>query len=79
MSASSRSTLYLYTVYDHPADYPQHFVVRKFAIGPGTVTQTDDVQLYESLPLVWRAMMDQGLVCLPRSTDDDPKIVETWM
>lgn len=70
--------LYIYTVYDHPTDYPDHFVVRQFSIGVGAVIPRDAWQ-FKSLAGARQFLYDRGLVCLPRSEGDDPKIVESWI
>ena len=64
-------------VYDHPADCPDHFVVRRWHIttsglvpGPGwPVDALADA----------RELVPPGLVCIPRHPDDDPAIVEMWI
>lgn len=73
----SREVLSIWTVYQHPKDYPAQFVARRFeATNPLTVTtdflQADDLNgLREQLPA--------GLYRLPRESGDDPVIVETWL
>lgn len=73
----SREVLSIWTVYQHPKDYPAQFVARRFeATNPLTATtdllQADDLNgLREQLPA--------GLYRLPRESGDDPVIVETWL
>jgi hypothetical protein len=71
-----------YTIYDHPRDCPEKFVVRQFLIGvsaaevepvPGPLVAVSDT-LHEA-----REAIPPGLVCFPRQEGDDPKIVETWL
>lgn len=70
--------LEMFTIYDHPKDYPNHFVVRKWIIHgpepePGSV-----LSLSETLDAA-RNSIPAGLVCLSRNVEDDPVIVETWV
>lgn len=66
--------LELWTVYDSPIDLPGRFVARKWLLDQPTRELLQDKTL-EGL----RAKLPQGLTCLQRSPQDDPKIVETWL
>jgi hypothetical protein len=67
----------MWTVYEHPRDYPDHFVARKFLVT--TVTQpTTDMFVADSLEEL-RSLLPHGLHRLPRFEHDDPKIVEVWL
>lgn len=74
---TNENTLTIWTIYDHPRDYPDKFVARPTYVGQRTsigrtVLQADTLAaLRELLPL--------GLVRMPRLPEDDPVIVETWM
>jgi len=72
--------LEMYTVYDHPKDYPEAFVVRRFRItkdGP----LPDDRFLFISIDLdtCRELMMMMQLTRVMRDADDDPVILETWL
>lgn len=70
-------TLPIWTVYDHPTDFPEAFVARLWI---GT-DPTDQVLVSDDLDEV-RAMVAAqmpGAVCLARADGDDPKILETWL
>lgn len=71
--------LTLWTVYDHPLDYPDHYVVRPFMVVDGTVTPGDSSYLYRDLDLAREWLHRMGLFRLERSPEDDPTIVETWV
>jgi hypothetical protein len=71
--------LYLYTVYDHPKDYPNHFVARRFEVSGDAAGATSDMQLFDSLEEVRKLFQSWGLFCLGRSRMDEPQIVETWV
>lgn len=67
-----------WTVYDHPADYPQHFVARRWIARGGAVIATAEMFTADSLEEL-RALLPPGLIVFPRSPSDDPTIVECWM
>lgn len=75
IAGSSDRQLQVWTIYDHPTDFPNKFAARRFVYDKptGDVITTDDI---ENLRTFFRS---QGLTCLPRSESDDPVIVETWM
>lgn len=66
--------LELWTIYDSPIDLPGSFVARKWVMETPTSELLQDKTL-EGL----REKLPPGLLCMPRSPGDDPKIVETWM
>lgn len=76
--APTHEPLVMYTVYEHPRDYPDEFVIRRCAIGPGTITP--DRTLFARGPTLEsvRDQLPRGLVCLRRLPDDEPQIVEVW-
>jgi hypothetical protein len=57
--------------------YPDHWVVRQFRIGPGTI-EPGTVITAESLEEA-RAYVPTLLTRLPRMPEDDPTIVEVWL
>lgn len=74
-------TLFTYTVYDSPADYPGRFVVRRFRVIPNSEPLPDPEPFYIGTDL--EAVRDKlerfGLFKIPRDPQDDPVIVETWI
>lgn len=64
----------IFCIYDHPTDYPDHFVVRLWDGEEPTHT----IVLADTLAEA-RAAIPQGLACIKRTKGDDPKIVETWI
>jgi hypothetical protein len=65
----------LWTVYDKPKDFPGLYVARKFTLtGP-----TPSAMTSEDLSALRSALMRMGLVPMPRSPEDDPVIIETWI
>ncbi len=67
-------SLKIFTIYDHPKDYPTKFVVRLFiADQPTEITFTAD-SLNQA-----RLYIPKGLVKFDRHHTDDPVIVESWL
>jgi hypothetical protein len=66
----------VWVIYDHPADFPEHFVVRKwyglqpedFALGFRSVAEA-------------RCYIEAagGCFCMPRSAREDAVILESWI
>jgi hypothetical protein len=69
-----------YTIYDHPRDYPDHFVVRTWLVKPGKPEPepTDEVRLTDTLEEARKHIPPQ-CVCFQRNEEDDPAVLETWL
>jgi hypothetical protein len=67
-----------FTIYDHPKDYPDHFVARGWLIEDGEAKPTNALLFAESLENL-RKQLPVGLFCLTRHENDDPNIIETWI
>lgn len=71
----------VYVIYDHPRDYPNDYVARRFEMDK----ITNDVFTDPSLEIVrawvrkriWKTGM--GAFRLSRAAIDDPCIIETWI
>jgi hypothetical protein len=72
--------LSMWTIYDHPADYCNGFIARRFEIGGGASepVPTRDTLTASSLSEL-RAKLPLGLTRFIREAGDDPVIVETWL
>ena len=69
------ATLRMFTIYDHPSDCPDGFVVREWDVGADGMTS---VQAWVAPDLdTARTAIPRGLARIPRA-DDDAVIVETW-
>lgn len=68
-------TLSLWTVYDHPRDFPQSFVARRFELDQVTT----DFIIAPDLQTLRDLLMNKGLSCIPRDPKDEAHIVETWL
>ena len=74
------SALAIWTVYDHPLDYPNDFVARRFEIGAGGHRPTASIIVAPDLETLRRIFLtEMHLTCLARHPADDPKIVECWL
>jgi hypothetical protein len=69
----------MWVVYDHPADYPEHYVARQHIVGISGREVTGRVMVSLALDSIRAALSNLGLVCVTRSDEDDPVIVETWL
>ena len=70
--------LSLWTIYDHPTDMPDGFVVRRWQITKGGAVPDPEARLAMTLEEA-RTLIPPGLYRLERVAEDDPKIVETWL
>jgi len=71
--------LTMWTVYDHPRDFPNHFVARCFQIKADAAVATKSVVTADKIETIRSVMQRMGKVCLQRDPNDDPKIVEVWL
>lgn len=72
--------LSMWTVFDHPSDYPDDYVARCFVIGKGLDgPRATHNSITGSLKHLRATMRAAGLTPLMRDEKDDPKIVETWL
>ena len=78
-SAMKRGGLAMWTIYDHPSDFPHSYVARRFEVRHGDAVPTRDIVQSDSLQAIRRSFRICGLHCLTRNEEDDPKIVETWL
>ena len=70
--------LTIWTIYDHPRDYPTKWVLRPYRIVGGNVTIVGEAETADSLEAI-RAKVPRWCVRLLRDPSDDPVIVERWV
>lgn len=76
--ATRRGHLPMWTIYEKPKDFPDSYVARMFEVAKEPVATHHTIRSDQLEPL--RAAFAQaGLVCMARSPEDDPKIVEVWL
>lgn len=71
--------LRMVTIYEHPHDQPLGYVVRAHNIHPGRSVPAELIAVRATLREA-REVVPPGMdICIPRSPEDDPQIVESWM
>ena len=70
----SDGPLEMFVIYDHPLDYPGHFVVRRWMGGK----PTEDFAIADSIETA-RTEVPPGMYRLPRQSGEDKVILETWI
>ena len=68
-------TISQYAIYDHPRDFPDHFVLREWRIKDGLVMPAEGCWLTKTLEDA-RALVPSGFYNFGRLPGDDPVIVE---
>lgn len=72
--------LYIYTLFDHPADYPNEYVIRRFLIEAGKSTPEKELFFRsENLKACRVKMIEMGLYRMQADIQDDPVILETYI
>lgn len=71
--------LIVYTIFDHPSDYPDHFVVRREQIKKGLVEKDMEFIKLENTLEKARTHIPFGLCKMDRHPFDIPSIVETYI
>jgi hypothetical protein len=77
MRANTSDILEMYTIYCHPADYPQGYVVRRSEIRPEAI-EPREAHTAPDLASA-RALVPRGLFRMRPCADDDPAITEVWV
>jgi hypothetical protein len=67
-----------WTVYDHPSDYPDGFVARRWIATTHAVLPTGEMFVADTLNEI-RDLLPPGLTMFPRMEEDDPVILEVWL
>jgi len=73
-----KNYLSVWTVFDHPTDYPDVFIARKWVLVSGVAVATHEAVTGPTLQSV-RDQIPAGLHRFPRSPEDDVYIVESWL
>lgn len=74
---TTRKHLNLWTIYEHPRDAPEHYVLRRWEI---IVDQPEPREASRHATLEEaRAAVPLGLIRMARYEQDDPTIVETYI
>lgn len=70
-----KKALEIWTVYDHPEDYPNCFVARKFL----NDQPTDELIVGQNVEEIRQMFRNKGLQVVPRCPGDMPSILEIWL
>jgi hypothetical protein len=69
-----------WTIYDHPTDYPEHFVLRRAVVSRGAIVPDSYAMVASDVEQLRAICRDCGLTVVQTAgTDPDPKILEVWM
>lgn len=73
-------SLIIYTIYDHPSDYPDQYVCRRFVIDDhGIAIDRKPLIVTRDLEHIRDYMKNLLLTCVPRADCDEGQIVEVWL
>jgi hypothetical protein len=78
MTVEDRGVLPMWVIYEHPSDYPEHFVVRCVHVTAGKLVFDTACTLCPTLEDA-RASLPEGLLNIGRQEGDDPVIREVWL
>lgn len=71
--------LVMFVIYDHPKDFPDNFVVRRWLVtGKEQVAALRPHAVVATLEEA-RASLPAGMNGIGRRSDDDPVIAEVWL
>ena len=79
MSEAPDETLSVWVVYDHPPDYPRHYVARRFIVNAAGQRLSTDFMYAVDIEAIRAVLRKRGLAMLARDPRDAPKIVEVWI
>ena len=71
--------LTIWVIYDHPKDYPESFVARKFVYIDNELKPTSKTLKDVDIDNIRKKLRGKSFTPLPRLKNDDQKIVETWI
>lgn len=81
MNAIQNTVLRVYVIYDHPRDYPDHFVLRAWDVAGSVPVPIPELQtrLAATLDEARGHLPPDWLVNIGRQPDDDVAILEVWI
>jgi hypothetical protein len=74
-----KAPLRMWTIYEHPKDYPESHVARLFEVTEDGPRATPSIIISPSLEFLREQMVLMGLTVISRSKQDDPVIIEVWL
>lgn len=74
------AALSMWVVYDHPSDFPDWWVARRWDIVTGVNEPVNSGVVFTARTLSGlRDLLPEGLYRMDRNPQDDPAIVEVWL
>jgi hypothetical protein len=77
--SQQRGVLSMWTIYDHPRDFPDSYVARRFEVTEEGSFPTTDTIVGHELESLRLTMIEAGLVTIGRDESDESQIIETWL
>jgi hypothetical protein len=71
------SDFILWVIYDHPIDFPDYYIARKWDYQKNI--PTDEIMKSTSLKWMQDHFSKMGFCRIPRDNSDDLKIIESWI
>jgi hypothetical protein len=71
--------LIMWTIFDHPSDYPNNFVARECHVMQDGKRVWGSFMLCPHIEPIREQMRLAGLTCIGRQPEDDPVIIEVWL
>lgn len=68
----------IWTIFEHPDDYPDRYVARLFRVTSDGPVPWGSLMASPDLELIRHFLEQLGLTVVPRSEEDDPTVVESW-
>ena len=75
----SEDGLSVWTVYDHPLDFPHNYVARRHVATGERSGPTGDMMICTDLEPIRVELKRRGLIRFDRAPEDEPHIIETWL
>ena len=69
----------MYAIYEHPLDFPDHFVVRRWEVRGGEIIKHELMGPPAVTLQLARRQIPRGCVKLERHPEDDVALAETWI
>lgn len=71
--------LVMWTIYDHPADYPESWVLRRSEVSAGVIVHDARPSAVTSTLKLARVRIPAGCVKVQHRDPVDPNIAEVWV
>jgi hypothetical protein len=81
LQCNEMNAITLWTIYQQPDDFPHHFVARRFEVQSGELHHTNQVIVAGNVTAIRKHLEQYHIsgVVMPRTDNDDPTVIETWL